>query len=82
MQIYKTIARNKNWDTEFILMRNYKKHDTLILVSSHDLKQLIKIAGALPVIENGTAFTRSEHLTDIQREVEKLTEDKVKSLHL
>lgn len=64
------------------LLLELKKQETLVLISSHDLEQLIKISGTLTVIENGTAYMRSEQLSDIQREIERQAYDKVKSLNL
>lgn len=64
------------------LLLELKKQDTLILISSHDLDQLAKIADTLTVIENGRAYMRSERLVDIQREIEKYAYDKVKGLNL
>lgn len=64
------------------LLLELKKQDTFILVSSHDLNQLVKIAGTLTVIENGKAYMRSEQLSDIQREIESMACDKVKNLNL
>ena len=64
------------------LLLELKKQDTLILISSHDLDQLAKIADTLTVIENGRAYMRSEQLLDIQREIEKYAYDKVKDLNL
>ena len=62
------------------LLQELKKQDTLIFISSHDLDHLIKIAGTLTVIENGTAYMKSEQLAEIQKEIEVHAYDKVKSL--
>ncbi|WP_298647793.1 ABC transporter ATP-binding protein [uncultured Proteiniphilum sp.] len=64
------------------LLSELKKQDTLILISSHDLDQLVKIAGTLTVIEDGRTYMRSDQLSDIQREIEKHAYDKVRSLNL
>lgn len=64
------------------LLQKLKKQDTLIFISSHDLDHLIKIAGTLTVIENSTAYMRSEQLSDIQKEIEREAYDKVRRLNL
>lgn len=64
------------------LLLEIKKQDTLIFISSHDLDHLVKIAGTLTVIENGKVYMKSEHLSEIQKEIERQAYDKVKSLHL
>lgn len=64
------------------LLLELKKQETIILISSHDLVQLVKISDTLTVIENGTAYMRSEQLSDIQYEIERQAYDKVRSLNL
>lgn len=64
------------------LLQELKKQDTMILISSHDLEHLVKIAGTLTVIESNKAFMKSEQLSDIQKEIEKHAYDKVRSLNL
>mgnify|MGYP000934997816 CR=1 FL=1 len=64
------------------LLRELKNQDVVILISSHDLDHLVKIADTLTVIENGAAHLKSEELTNIQKEIEKYAYEKVKSLNI
>ena len=64
------------------LLQELKKQDTLIFISSHDLDHLVKIAGTLTIIENGTTYMKSEQLSEIQKKIEMHAYDKVKSLKI
>lgn len=64
------------------LLQELKKQDTLISIASHDLDHLVKIAATLTVIENGTAYMKSEQLSEIQKGIEKHAYNKVRSLNL
>lgn len=62
------------------LLNEWKKRDAFILISSHDLNQLIKISHTLTVIENNTAYMKSESLPTIGQEIQKEARSKVKTI--
>lgn len=62
------------------LLDEWKKKGAFILISSHDLNQLIKISDTLTVIENNTAYMKSESLPAIGQEIQKAAHYKVKTI--
>ena len=57
-----------------------KHSDSLILVSSHDISHILRISGTLTTLENGSAYFRTESLSDIEKEFQREAEERVKNL--
>lgn len=62
------------------ILKQMKHSDSLILVSSHDISHLLRISGTLTTLENGSAYFRTESLSDIEKEFQREAEERVKNL--
>ncbi|HBL34382.1 MAG TPA: ABC transporter ATP-binding protein, partial [Porphyromonadaceae bacterium] len=59
------------------LLKELKKQDAFIFISSHDVNRLIQLADTLTIIENGTACLKPDALSDIEKEIQEAAREKV-----
>lgn len=59
------------------LLSEWKKRDTLIIVSSHDFSQLAKMADTITVIQNNSAYMRKESLSEMEEEFRSAARSKI-----
>ncbi len=64
------------------ILKEMKHTDSLILISSHDISHLLKITDTLTIIENGSAYLKTELLPDIEKTYQQEAEKKVKSIFI
>lgn len=64
------------------ILRELKHSESVILISSHDISYLLKIADTITIIENKTAYLKTESLLEIEKEYEELAKEKVKNILL
>ena len=62
------------------LLLELKKQGAFIFISSHNINQLVKISDTLTLINNGRAMMKSESLADIEKEIEREAENKIRSV--
>ena len=62
------------------LLLELKKQGAFIFISSHNINQLVKISDTLTLIENGKAIMKTEALADIEKEIEREAESRVRGV--
>lgn len=64
------------------LLKELRNTGSLILISSHDIAQLLKITDTITVVGHQTAVLKSESLHDIERKIQEEAADKVRSVFI
>lgn len=62
------------------ILKNMRYSGSVILISSHDISHLLKIVNTITVVENRHAYLKSESLQDIEKNIQKEAEEKVKTI--